>query len=118
MKICKLPGARRRQHWAARLRAILTRLISAAKAELRARRAAAELARMDDCMLRDIGIARSEIESAVRRKTRESDRNAPPPPTDPSANKRLVLIHGAKDTRDKRRKSPKTSKPGKPTGWP
>jgi len=36
------------------------------KEELRKRRAIAELAGMDDRTLRDIGIGRSEIESAVR----------------------------------------------------
>jgi len=39
----------------------------AIEAELAARRATAELAEMDDRMLRDIGLTRSEIESKVRR---------------------------------------------------
>src|SRR5262245_23140040 len=47
--------------------AILSRLTTALKAELVARRVAAELAEKDDRMLHDIGIGRSEIESAVRR---------------------------------------------------
>jgi len=52
----------------------LSRLATAFKAELRARRAVAELAEQDDRMLRDIGIGRSEIESAVRRSTTPSRR--------------------------------------------
>jgi uncharacterized protein YjiS (DUF1127 family) len=44
--------------------AIVTRAI---KAELAARRATAELAELDDHMLRDLGILRSEIASVVRR---------------------------------------------------
>jgi len=50
--------------------AILSELKLALKAELQARRAAAELTQMDDRMLRDMGISRSEIESAVRRHAR------------------------------------------------
>ena len=46
-----------------RFLAALSRAISAAQAELRAHRAAAELANLDDRMLRDIGISRSEIPS-------------------------------------------------------
>ena len=39
----------------------------AIEAELAARRAMAELADLDDRMLRDLGVSRSEIESKVRR---------------------------------------------------
>jgi uncharacterized protein YjiS (DUF1127 family) len=52
--------------WTERFSETLSRLASALKTELRARRAAAELAAMDDHMLRDIGISRSEIEHMVR----------------------------------------------------
>ena len=38
----------------------------AIEAELAARRAMAELAELDDRMLRDLGVSRSEIESKVR----------------------------------------------------
>jgi uncharacterized protein YjiS (DUF1127 family) len=47
--------------------ASLSRLSMVLRAELQSRRAIAELAMMDDQMLRDIGICRSEIEHAVRR---------------------------------------------------
>lgn len=47
--------------------AIFSKLKLALKAELQARRAAAELAQMDDRMLRDMGISRSEIECVVHR---------------------------------------------------
>jgi len=50
--------------------ATLSRLATSLKAELVARRAAAELTEQDDRMLSDIGIGRSEIESAVRRAPR------------------------------------------------
>jgi uncharacterized protein YjiS (DUF1127 family) len=52
--------------WVRHLAAMLPRLKLALKAELEVRRAAAELAGMDDHMLRDIGIHRSEIERVVR----------------------------------------------------
>ena|SRR5215475_4501853 len=50
-----------------RLFEALAKARSAFRSELRARRDAAELASMDDRMLRDIGISRSEINSLVRR---------------------------------------------------
>ena len=50
-----------------RLLAVLKRMKAAIEAELAARHAIEELARMNDHMLRDLGITRSEIESAVRR---------------------------------------------------
>jgi uncharacterized protein YjiS (DUF1127 family) len=65
---------RRRPRWrslarfaTARILAILKRIAKAIDAELAARRAIAELAGMDDRMLRDLGITRGEIESLVRR---------------------------------------------------
>lgn len=54
-------------HWIMGLFAPFARAGSAVRAELRARRAYAELASLDDRMLRDIGISRSEIHSLVRR---------------------------------------------------
>ena len=53
--------------WPVRLLAALARARSTVLAELRARRAAAELASMDDHMLRDMGVSRSEIDRIVRR---------------------------------------------------
>jgi uncharacterized protein YjiS (DUF1127 family) len=62
-----VPAARRPgPGWPERIGEALSRLGSALKAELRARRAAAELATMDDRTLRDIGISRSEIDYVVR----------------------------------------------------
>jgi uncharacterized protein YjiS (DUF1127 family) len=58
-----------RLQWIWRVFAALSGLRLVLQAELRARRAAAELARMDDQMLRDIGISRSQIESVLRRPT-------------------------------------------------
>ena len=46
--------------------AFLRAAVTAIQAELAARRAIAELATMNDHQLRDIGISRHEIESAVR----------------------------------------------------
>ena len=57
---------RLRSRWTGLLFAILSQVAAALTAELRARRAAAELAAMDDRMLRDIGVSRSEIERVVR----------------------------------------------------
>jgi uncharacterized protein YjiS (DUF1127 family) len=60
-------GRRRpRSRWTSVLFAILSQLTATLTAELRARRAAAELAAMDDRMLCDIGVSRSEIERVVR----------------------------------------------------
>jgi uncharacterized protein YjiS (DUF1127 family) len=50
-----------------RLLAILKRITAAVAADLAARHAITELASMNDHMLRDLGITRSEIENAVRR---------------------------------------------------
>jgi len=52
----------------ARVLAFLKRMKTAIEAELAARQAIAELASMSDYMLRDLGINRSEIEDAVRRR--------------------------------------------------
>ena len=52
----------------ARVLAFLKRMKTAIEAELAARQAIAELASMSDYMLRDLGISRSEIENAVRRR--------------------------------------------------
>jgi len=51
----------------ARILAFLKRIKMAIEAELAARHAIAELASMNDRMLRDLGITRSEIENVVRR---------------------------------------------------
>jgi uncharacterized protein YjiS (DUF1127 family) len=61
--------ARLRRLWIVGMLALVSRAKLALKSELKARRAATELARMDDRMLRDIGISRSEIERVVRRST-------------------------------------------------
>lgn len=58
-----------RSRWLRQLFAAVARTGSAIQAQLRARRAAAELARLDDRMLRDIGVSRSEIRSLLRRPT-------------------------------------------------
>lgn len=50
-----------------RIVAVLKKLGTAIKAELAARHAIAELANMNDHMLRDLGITRGEIENTVRR---------------------------------------------------
>jgi uncharacterized protein YjiS (DUF1127 family) len=50
----------------AQILTVLRTIIRAIEAKLRARRAIIELANLDDRMLRDLGITRSEIESAVR----------------------------------------------------
>jgi uncharacterized protein YjiS (DUF1127 family) len=52
---------------AARILAFVSTVKRAIEAELAVRRARAELAEMDDRMLRDIGLLRCEIESRVRR---------------------------------------------------
>jgi uncharacterized protein YjiS (DUF1127 family) len=46
---------------------LLTRLKSWFKAGVQARRAARELASLDDRMLRDIGVSRADIQRVVRR---------------------------------------------------
>jgi hypothetical protein len=65
---------RRRSRWGAiarcaiaRFLAVLKKAKAAIEAELAARCAIEELACMNDHMLRDLGIARSEIESGLRR---------------------------------------------------
>jgi len=54
--------------WSTGISVLLARVKSALRAEVQARRAASELAALDDRMLRDIGIIRSDIERAVRRR--------------------------------------------------
>jgi uncharacterized protein YjiS (DUF1127 family) len=54
----------------ARILAVLKRIIRAIEAELAARHAIVELARMNDRMLRDLGITRDQIESLIRRPRR------------------------------------------------
>ena len=51
----------------ARILAFMTIVKRAIEAELAARQGMAELAEMDDRMLRDLGLSRSEIENRVRR---------------------------------------------------
>jgi uncharacterized protein YjiS (DUF1127 family) len=51
----------------ARILAFMTIVKRAIEAELAARQAMAELAEMDDRMLRDLGLSRREIENRVRR---------------------------------------------------
>jgi uncharacterized protein YjiS (DUF1127 family) len=55
------------RHLVARILASVTIMKRAIEAELAARRAAAELADLDDRMLRDLGLTRSDIETRVRR---------------------------------------------------
>ena len=65
---------RRQPRWGSLMRfsiagvlAVLKGIRKAIEAELAARHAIAELAGMDDRMLRDLGISRSEIENLIRR---------------------------------------------------
>jgi len=53
--------------WLIPLFAVIARAGSVVQAELRARRDAAELASLDDRMLCDMGVSRSEIQRLVRR---------------------------------------------------
>lgn len=69
-----LSVARRRSRSRPTARRLVVRILAfvaivkrAIKAELAARRAMAELAELDDRMLRDIGLLRCQIESRVRR---------------------------------------------------
>jgi len=64
------PRNRASSRWKVWSFAIFNQLKLALKAELQARRSAAELTQMDDRMLRDMGISRSEIDSVVRRHAR------------------------------------------------
>jgi uncharacterized protein YjiS (DUF1127 family) len=57
---------------AALLLALLSRVVFAIQKELRAHRADAELASLDDRMLRDIGVSRTEIRGLLRRPLRAS----------------------------------------------
>ena len=58
--------ARFRPQWGKGSFALLRRVISVLSGELAARRAARELSQLDDRMLRDIGISRSDIQRMVR----------------------------------------------------
>lgn len=59
--------ARLRSSWAKGSFARLRRVISVLSGELEARRTARELCALDDRMLRDIGISRSDIHRLLRR---------------------------------------------------
>ena len=69
-----ISARRRRQKWRrplgrlaiVRILAVLKRITAAIEAELSARHAITELTSMNDHMLRDLGITRSEIADAVR----------------------------------------------------
>jgi uncharacterized protein YjiS (DUF1127 family) len=52
----------------ARVRAVMKRITKAIEAELAARHAIAELASVDDRMLRDLGMTRGEIGNLIRRR--------------------------------------------------
>jgi uncharacterized protein YjiS (DUF1127 family) len=65
---------RRQLRWRSLMRLSITRVLAVLKgiakaidAELAARHAIAELASMDDHMLRDLGLTRGEIENVIRR---------------------------------------------------
>jgi uncharacterized protein YjiS (DUF1127 family) len=62
----------------ARVWAYLTKVKRAIEAELAARHAIAELADMDDYMLRDIGITRGEITGKVRRTSADVEADEAP----------------------------------------
>ena len=81
----------RRQRWLIRVVAAIASARSAIQAELRARRAAAELASLDDYMLRDIGLHRSEIQSVVRGRLPDKSR-APRPVAAPSSSSRQPVL--------------------------
>jgi uncharacterized protein YjiS (DUF1127 family) len=67
----------------ARIFAFLTTVTRAIEAELAARQAMTELAEMNDYMLRDLGIARNDIQNAVRRpRASAGTDDAPIPPND------------------------------------
>jgi len=73
---------RRRSHPIARrlvasLLVFLASVKRAIETELAARRAMAELAELDDHMLHDIGLRRSEIENRVRRPRTDTDAPVP-----------------------------------------
>jgi uncharacterized protein YjiS (DUF1127 family) len=58
--------ARFRPQWGKGSFALLRRVISVLSGELEARRAASELSDLDDRMLLDIGISRSDIQRMIR----------------------------------------------------
>ena len=62
--------------WLIRPFAAIAKAGAAVRAEWRARRAAAELASLDDHMLRDIGVRRCEIQGLVRRPMADTARHA------------------------------------------
>lgn len=79
----RIENRRRRSHPIARLfkRRIVTFLTSVKRwieAERAARKAIAELAEMDDHMLRDLGLQRNAIESWVRQRPKLGTDDAPP----------------------------------------
>ena len=86
----------------ARVVSLLTKLKRAIQTELAIRRAINELAQMDDHMLRDLGVHRSEIEGRLRRQQRNvgTDASAISNPTAdshldlPTVNSPLIVSEG------------------------
>jgi hypothetical protein len=99
----------------ARIAAFLTRVKWAIGTELAIRRATAELTAMDDRMLRDLGIQRSEIGDLLRRPpadveaddaTAFSSNTAQSQPALPTVNSPRIAIEGRPEQSSPRRRSP------------